>query len=266
MCILACCRQCINRFDSNQMTLQPTKRRLFITENSQDFYKLFTAGQGSREADIYFTWPQSKDTHFLIFDPTKPTNKLTTLVAAEAGRLSFHASGQVHFAEDRMKARDEFVIKGNQLFNVAKSEIGMRHLFTGFISKPAHEVPDSRPAFNRKSDDSFLTKNLAPAIIMFFAIPNGFSIELEMKLSTDHFRVPEHLPGVGTFPMKHHGIFWIAYQQIHLEWPKHNYIAYSDGYYVPLFIGKEENAMDLIMVVPQYEVTGQKLKMKIYQG
>jgi hypothetical protein len=247
------------------MTLQPTKRRLFITENSQDFYKLFTVGQGSQEADIYFTWPQSKDTHFSLFDPTKSPGEFKTLVAAEAGKLSFHASGQVHFAEDGMRARDEFVIKGNQLFNVTKSEIGMRHLFTGFISQPVDKAPDSSPAFNRKSDDSFLTKNLAPAIIMFFAVPNGFSIELEMKLNTDHFKVPEHLPGIGTFPMKHHCVFWIAYQQIHLAWPKHNHIAYSDGYYVPLFIGKENNAMELIMVVPQYEVTGQKLKMKIHQ-
>jgi hypothetical protein len=201
----------------------------------------------------------------LLLDKSQPEWQMRTPVPMNDGRLSFHATGQVHFAEQGMKARPEFVVKGNQLFNSEKKEIGMRHLFTGFLSKPSEKPPESSPAFNRKSDDSFLTKDLSPAIIIFFAVPNGYSIGLEMKLNTDYFKVPEHLPGIGTFVMKHHSIFWIAYQQIHLNWPKHNHIAYSDGHCIPLFIGKENNTIDLIFVEPSFKLDGQSLTIQIDQ-
>jgi len=247
------------------MNFQPTERRLFITEDSKEFFKLFTVKQGSEDADIYFSWPNSRDSKFLLLDKSKPEWQFRAPTAMNDGRLSFHDSGQVHFAEYGMKAREEFVIKGNQLFNTEKREIGMRHLFTGFLTKPSEKAPDTSPAFNRKSDDSFLTKDLSPAIIIFFAVPNGYSIGLEMKLHTDYFNVPEHLPGVGTFQLKHHNIFWVAYQQIHLSWPKHNHIAYSDGFSVPLFIGKENNTIDLSFIEPSFKLEGQSLTIQLHQ-
>ena len=104
------------------MSNLPTKRRLFITENSKDFFKLFNVKQGSEKADFYFTWPDSGNTKFVLFDTWKQEKELRALDASNNGRLSFHASGQVHFAEEGIKAREEFVVKGNQLFNPDKNE------------------------------------------------------------------------------------------------------------------------------------------------
>lgn len=247
------------------MNALPTKRRLFITENSLDFYKLFNVKQGSEMADLYFSWPDSGNTKFMLLDTRKEEIEFRSLDASNNGRLSFHATGQVHFAEEGIKARREFVVKGNQLFNPNKNEIGMRHLFTGFIAKPTEKRSQTAPPIEDTNDNSFLTTDFSPAIIMFFAVPNGYSVNLEMKVSTDHFKVPDHLPGMGTFVFKHHSLFWVAYQQIHLSWPKHNHIAYSDGHCVPLFIGKENNTMDLLFIEPQYELTGQTLTIRIDQ-
>lgn len=247
------------------MELGPTERRIFITEDEKKYYRLLKVRQGSKEADFYFTWPEIINSKFFLLNTD---SRLKILTSSEPGRLSFHASGQAHFAKEGKKAKDEFIIKGNQLFNAEEKKIGMRHLFTYIPKKPSLLPDSSSPAFNRASDHSFLSKNSYPVIIIFFAIPNGYSINLKMHLNENDFNIPADLPGMDIFHMKHHNLYWLAYQQKNMEWPQKNHIAYSDGHSIPLFISKGqkgENEMELIFVKPDYENLEKDVSIKIDQ-
>lgn len=233
-------------------------RRIFITGDKKTFYNLLTVSQGTK-GDLIFTFQHPEQTKFILFDPT--LDKYPRILDSPGdGHLSAHESGQIHYTEhgEGRKANAQFVIKGAPIASSDKNELGVRHLFTIVIKEPINQPITTRPAFNRKSDDSIISSHgLKPCIIILFAIPLGVkNISFSANHHADYFNVPDDFGGIGTMDMRYHRVFWYAYSQKKLlRWPSINYVAYSDGALIPFFIATSDKVTSKMMFIePSYEL------------
>ena len=240
----------------------PNRCRLFITDNNADYFQLFSFSQSEKDGSIYISWPDIENTTWL-----KPDNNggLINLQGSPGrGKISFHGSGRVHYKLHEIDGNSYLPLNGNILYRKEQNRIGARHLLTAFTKKPEY-IPESR-AFNRKYDQALKTDKLKPAILVFFAIPQqAKSIGVNFGLHVDEMEnIPNDFLGFGFFPLRLHNVLWIAYRTKHLNnWPKYNYASYSDGYKVPLFIGKENHSIQYEYINPIYKLQGNDFSVEL---
>lgn len=215
---------------------KPNKTRIFITQNKEDYFKIFSFEQ-KKDGSIYCGWPSFSDTKWISV--TENSNELKLRISetpSNSSKLSLHGSGVVKFKQNDF-ATDENRIKGSHLINFERSQIGARHLFTSFICEPTDLSPDS--PFGKKSGDSpIYTHALKPFVLACFAIPQQatpLKIHFQPSFSIDLFEQDFSKDiGFGNFSLAYHDIFWFAYRTKNMDrWPKSTHIFYHDGFFCP---------------------------------
>jgi hypothetical protein len=148
---------------------KPNARRIFITQNKTDYFKIFSFVQ-EEDGSIYCHWPNFSTTKWISV--TNHSNELKLSISdtpINSPKLSLHGSGVVKFKQNDFST-DENRIKGSHLINFEHSQIGARHLFTSLICEPKDLSPNS-PFGKRPSDSPIYTHALKPFVLACFAIP-----------------------------------------------------------------------------------------------
>jgi hypothetical protein len=245
---------------------KPNKRRVFISSNRTNFFKIFSFVQ-EEDGDIYCHWPNFSSTKWLyVSSHEEELNMQIANTPENSQKLSLHRSGVVKFKQ-REQEKDLSRIKGNHLLNFERNEIGARHLFTSFLSEPQDLSPNS-PFGNRPSDSPIFCDEIKPFTIMFFAIPQQtipVRIHFHPSFNIDYFEDFKKDLGFGNLSLAYHDIFWFAYRTKNMKkWPKHTHVFYHDGHLVPLFLGgaqiEEKLAtMNIALQEPTYKLEGSDL-------
>jgi hypothetical protein len=233
----------ICRVKVNWAMNKPNSRRLFITKDEISYFKLFSFYQNLK-GDIYCGWPNFSETIWIRVksNAAQELEIETTNTPQASQKLSLHSSGVVKFKQGE-DVPDETRVKGIHLLNPDQKEIGVRHLFSAFITEPKDLSINSRFG-KRNGDERILTNGLRPFVIIFFAIPLQnpplqfifkpiFNVnDFEVDISKDM--------GFGKFSLGYHDIFWFAYRpRAFPKWPKNTHIFYHDGWTVPIFLGRD---------------------------
>lgn len=233
-------------------------------ENCFQLYKFIQSNDGS----IYCNFPEFSNIQWKCFEFNggeisvrleEPLN--------EEGKLSIHGSGMVTYRSNNDSKGHRIIIKGNKLLNVEKTEAGVRHLFTLFSTEPTH-IPTS-PSNARKSDVLFNIDKFAPFAMVFFAIPirKNLTINISATFHIDDTNIPPE-NGMAVFELLHHFIFCFHYRTKNMErWPSQTQISYSDGYYVPMFIGESQEGKEgrcrIELRKPSYAFEGDNLTINL---
>ncbi len=224
-----------SRFDS---------RRIFMGTEGKYFqlYKFTQHNDGS----IYCNFPEFSEVEWKCFEITNEKIYLRLEEPLkEDGKLSIHGSGMITYRSNADSKGHRIIIKGNKLLNAEKTEGGVRHLFTLFSTEPT-SIPSS-PANARKSDVSFDVYKFKPFAMIFFAIPiipTTLKINISANFHVNDTNIPPE-NGMMVFELLHHYIFCFHYRTKNMDkWPKNSHISYSDGYYVPLFIGESQKGKE----------------------
>lgn len=238
-------------------------RRIFL-RNKEEFFKLFSFVQNS-DGSIYVGWPGFSDTDWCSVELTSSGGvKPIRVDSIPEGKLSIHGSGITAFRAHNTPGEHQLRIKGSQLLNVEKGQIGARHLFTFFSKKPVNAQVDS-PPFNRRSDYVIDTKEFEPSVTLFFAIPQvpgGLQSSFQVSFSMDDLKTIPPSGGGGHFNLLHHDIFWYTYTTKYMDdWPRKNQVFYYDGFLVPIMIGTGRGAYRLELRMPQYSLQGNLLSI-----
>lgn len=233
------------------------KRRIFINKGDKKF-QIFSFEQRN-DGSIYVASPTFADAKWITFRHSPEGSILASTESIGEGKLSVHGSGMIGVRKNDKPHGHELVIKGNQLLNKERNEVGTRHLFTTFIDEPGY-LPLNSPVFNRQSDYSMqANEDLKPFVLVFFAIPlQTGNIDFRFSLHEDEMvNIPNDILGLHAFALKYHNIIWFAYRTRNMvKWPKYAHFSYQDGYSVPLFIGTGSQAFKLEFRMPRYEING----------
>lgn len=230
-----------------------TGRRIFIN-NGEQFFQIFRFEQKS-DGSIITWWPDFSNSQWLAIINNEDSLAGISVKSEGDGKLNIHGCGIATFRSHKRPKDHSLIIKGNSLLDKEKKIVGARHLLSAFIKKPFY-LPNS-PAFKRKSDYSIkANEELAPFIIMFFAIPQsqtGLKINFNFSLPLDEMnKIPGDMLGGDLFPLRYHDIFWFAYRTKHINWPKNTLICYDDGYKVPVFVVIGKGQLKLKYRMPEY--------------
>lgn len=233
------------------------KRRIFINKGDERF-QIFSFEQRN-DGSIYAASPTFADAKWISFQHSPEGPIPASTEAIGEGKLSVHGSGMVGVRGNDNPHGYELVIKGNQLLNRDRNEVGTRHLFTTFMDEPSY-LPSNSPAFNRQSDYSMqANEDLKPFVLVFFAVPlQAGNIDFRFSLHEDEMvNIPNDTLGLHTFALKYHNVIWFAYRTKNMDkWPKYAHFSYQDGHSVPLFIGTGPQAFRLEFRMPRYEING----------
>src|ERR1044072_7435586 len=90
------------------------------------------------ESRVFIT-TLSKHTYHQIFKFVQAKNDgsiYVTFIPDFKGKYSFHGTGQARYREHDKPDETLLVLPGNQLLNLKKNELGLRHLFTVQLMEP----------------------------------------------------------------------------------------------------------------------------------
>ncbi len=242
-------------------TINNNKCRIFLEDVSGSPWQLFSLTQNKRDGSIYLGSPDFGNYEWLSINFLDGNLTPIKIQQDQNGHISFHGLGQTHVkAEDNSK---QLIISGHHIFKPELKEISLKHLFTVMPKKPEY-MPLS-PALARKSDQLIKSsKPIRPFVAVAFALPQkGLKIEFQGAMHIDDMEeIPGSFLGWHIFPLIHHDIFIFFYYTKHMElWPKKNMLQYWDGVLVPVFKGRENNMVQVNSIIPQYELTDDKLKI-----
>jgi len=233
--------------------------RLFFTVGTKH-YQLFTFSQNRKDGSIYFSAPNFGEINWLIPLNGDLTPVLLAYKVGDQGKLSLHGTGVAHTSPHSAMGQNKFRVPGHELKAQQGQSLGVRHLVTVLISEPSHLPPS--PAFNRRNDGAFHSKELHPYVIVFWAVPvvSGLSINLNGSFAVDDLEeVPPHA-GWNMFRLPLHYVLWFAYRTKYMNrWPSEMQACYCDGYFVPMIIGAGEEGVRLELRRPNYRFLGSKL-------
>lgn len=233
------------------------KRRVFINKG-RDRYQIFSFIQ-DKDGSIYCASPNFADAKWVSYDKRQQELIVKTTGDIGDGKISLHGTGMTAIRNNSNPNNHQLIIRGNQLFNHSRNEVGARHLFTTFMREPNY-IPTDLPFFNRKSDYSMqANEDLMPFVLIFFAIPQqGITTNFLFSLSTDEMlNVPNDFLGMHFFSLRYHDVFWFAYRTKNMDkWPKYTHFCYDDGYSVPVFIGEDSGRLILELRQPMYLLKG----------
>ena len=144
-------------------------------------------------------------------------------------KISIHRSGI-----GKIEILDAPRITGINLSNLSKDELFPRHLFSVCPSDPTGNEPSN--IVNLDNLGGQIVREEHPFAINFFAIPK---LSIELKLVWN-FKTKSTLVGTqyGSFPLKHHLIFWLSYRTEKLNiFPANNLFFSTEGTLIPFFTG-----------------------------
>lgn len=238
-------------------------RRVFITAGAE-VYKILDFTQNKTDGSIYASSPDFSEIQWLHVTKDKHIGRLSVVDSPGEGKLSLHGSGMAATRAHNDPRGHTLVVHGNYLLNLPKQKIGVRHLFTTFMTEPSH-VPAS-PAFNRESDVVFKVDQLKPYVLIFWAIPaiRHLTINVTASFHVDDLESIPPESGFGGFSLVHHSIVWFGYRTKHMhKWPKQTRVCYYDGHGVPILVGTNEGECRLEIRSPIYELSQDKLALKL---
>ncbi|MBI3174400.1 MAG: hypothetical protein HYZ25_11810 [Chloroflexi bacterium] len=223
------------------MTKDFSSRRIFLLANG-NYYKLFSINQNFNDGSIYVSFRNFPNIKWI--GAAENNNELIIQLmdsVQDQGKLSIHASGQTGFKAHSTQGEHKLLIRGNYLLNRKDSKAGMRHLLTIFMDEP--ECIPISTLVTRKSD-FFLNndKPLKPFCMVLFAIPSVLGIKhinLQGSFQIDDLETIPPEGGFGDIALRHHTVIWFAYRTKFMDkWPAQSIVSYTDGYLVPMFVGK----------------------------
>lgn len=233
-----------------------------MQDSENVYYQLFSLSQNKNDGSIYLGSTDFTNFEWLGFEIKNGSLETIKFSQDNDGHLTFHGSGQAH-----VKDEDEpykLPVNGNQLLNIKGNEIGFRHLFT-FFPKQLTQVSYQQTS-GRKTDQVIKSsKPLKPFVIVAFACPKGFDVEMMISFNMDDLEsVPGDILGGLMFPLDHHNIWMTFYRTKNMnDWPKKNMLQYSDGLAVPMFIGKPERKIYVEFRLPSFNLEDNKLKVEL---
>ncbi len=238
-----------------------SSRRIFVTEGESHFQILdFTQNKG--DGSIYVSAPNFAQIRWVgLATKQEVPVQVFGLDSAGGGKLSLHGSGMAAISPHVSSSGHSLVVHGN--FLLKEDKLGVRHLFTLFLAEPT-TLPVS-PAFNRKSDYSIMiSKPLCPYVLVFFALPKGpdMSLQVQASFQIDDLQTVPPESGFGHFPLPLHNIGWFAYRTKHMaRWPKAPHVCFFDGFVVPIFVGVGEGTLRVEPRSPTYELSAKAVKV-----
>jgi hypothetical protein len=241
------------------MDVEFADRRLFLSDG-KNFYQILSFTQNRNDASIYISSPDFSKIKWLCVSAENGYPELTVTDSPGDGKLSVHGSGMTKITPNFQK----LVVHGNYLLDSNKQALGVRYLFTIQLTKPLFLPPS--PAFNRVSDFVITSNNLAPMVIIFFAIPRIGDLEVNFQVSFNMDDLESIPPdsGGGSFELISHCVFWFAYRTKHMDdWPPNPYICYYDGHIVPVFLVVGERQFKAEFRVPTYQMSNTKLSISM---
>lgn len=244
--------------------LTSPNRRIFFSSGAESF-QIFSITQNRQDGSIYFAAPGFEEIVWIV--PALGADQQPVLLSFQTegdGKLSLHGSGVTHVRPYEKSGANGFSIRGNELRSRDGDRLGARHLMTIFLSEPKHR-PNS-PAGARKSDGVMTTSKWHPFVVIFWAVPGGRPLTVNVQGSFDVDDLEEVPPngGWGVFSMVHHSIVFFAYRTKHMErWPLNSQAFYSDGYTVPMVIGTGAGQFRIEYREPKYTLSDDTLSIQL---
>lgn len=234
---------------------EPTSRRVFLTEGAAK-YQILSFTQRP-DASFYVSCPDFARSGWLEISEGPGPKTVNFAAAPGEGKLSIHATG---FAGIRVHETTghHVTIHGNQLMDASKKVVSVRHLLSVFPREPYHLTDGPRV-----SDYTLTAKRMKPAAFIFFAVPSGLEVHMQLGFHIDDIGEPPDISfGMMTFPI--HAVVWLAYStKGMLEWPPNTQFCHYDGHDVPLFTGFADRTVKFAAARPQYRLDDQKLSVTL---
>jgi len=242
---------------------QSNKRRIFVKAENI-LYQIFSFDQ-HKDGSIYCGMPEFSEAQWMtVFKHNQEPKLIIAPPLQKDGKFSVHGSGMTTYRAHSEPKGHQLIAKGNWLLHGEKEKIGLRHLFTASPSKPKKNYSLSP----RESDYIINMNELKPFVLIFIAIPGRkFTIDLKAHFHASDITVPPNVQW-HYFGLRDHNIVWFMYSTKNMEkWPMNTQVCYYDGYWIPAFIGVDQNETEgryrVELNKPAYEVNDDRLSISL---